>query len=103
MRKTALLAALALSGCATAPPIPKTITVTQDIYVPWAWPAVLQSCARDPAPLPVPRIVAADPHAASQIARNVLELRAHDAASVAVANDCRDTLAAAVAANRGAQ
>ena len=95
--------ALMLTGCATAPQIPKTITVTKDIYVPWSWPAALQTCAPDPAPLPVPHIAASDPHAASKIARNIVELRAHDAAAAGAADDCRDTLAAAVAANKGAQ
>lgn len=95
--------ALILTGCATAPQIPHTITVTKDIYVPWSWPAGLQSCAPDPVPLPVPHIAASDPHAASKIARNILELRAHDAAALGAADDCRDTLAAAVAANKGAQ
>lgn len=96
-------AAAILSGCAATPQIPKTITVTKDIYVPWSWPAALQTCAPDPAPLPVPHIAASDPHAASKIARNILQLRAHDAQTVGVADDCRDTLAAAVAANKGAQ
>ena len=95
-------AALMLTGCASAPQIPKAITLTKTVYVPWVWPAVLQSCAPDPVPLPVPHILATDPHAASKIARNILELRAHDAAAIGAADDCRNTLAAAVTANKGA-
>lgn len=102
-RIIALTALAILSGCAAAPQIPQTLTVTKTVYVPWAWPAVLQTCAPDPALLPVPHIAATDPHAASEIARNILHLRAHDAAAVGAADDCRDTLAAAVAANKGAQ
>ena len=92
-----------LSGCATLPQLPKTLTVTKTVYVPWSWPAYLQTCAPDPAPLPVPHIVATSPHASSEVARNIVELRAQVQAMQAAADDCRDTLAAAVAANEGAK
>ena len=103
MRGIALIAALALAGCTTAAPVPQTITLTKTVYVPWHWPVALQSCASDPAPLVAPHIVATSPHAASQIAAYIVRLRGHDAAAVGAADDCRDTLAAAVAANKGAQ
>ena len=103
MTRAALLAALALTGCATVPPLPQTLTVTKTVYVPWQWPLALQSCAPDPAPLAIPHIAATDPHAGSQVAAYIVRLRSHDAAAQAAADDCRDTLAAAVAANKGAQ
>jgi hypothetical protein len=104
MSRAALLCALVLAGCASAPPpVPQTITVTKTVYVPWAWPASLQTCALDPDPLAVPHIAAADLHAGSQVATYIARLRAHDAQAVGAADDCRDTLAAAMAANKGAQ
>ncbi len=103
MRCAAIVGALALAGCATAPQVPRTITVTHDVYVPWTWPVALQSCASDPAPLAIPHIAATDPHAGSQVAAYIARLRAHDSQAVSAADDCRDTLAAAVTANKGAQ
>lgn len=88
-----------LSGCAA--PAPQVVTRT--VYVPWTWPAALTDCAPDPPALPVPHIAATDSHAGSRVAAYIRDLRAHDARSVAVADDCRDTLAAAEAANKGAQ
>ncbi|MDE3023011.1 MAG: hypothetical protein KGI54_14325 [Pseudomonadota bacterium] len=82
-----------LTGCATVPS-------TKMVYVPWVWPVYLQTCAPDPAPLPVPHIVATSPHASSEVARNIVELRAQVRAVQAAADDCRNTLAAAVAANK---
>lgn len=96
-------AAAILSGCASVPPLPKTLTVTKTVYEPWSWPAYLQTCAPDPAPLPIPHIVATSPHASSEVARNIVELRAQVQAMQAAADDCRNTLAAAVMANRGAK
>lgn len=96
-------AAILLAGCATAPQVPQTLTVTKDVYVPWSWPSALQTCGADPASLPIPHIAAADPHAGSQVAAYIAKLRAHDAAAVGAADDCRNTLAAAVVANKGAQ
>ncbi len=92
-----------LSGCATVPPLPKTLTVTKTVYEPWSWPAYLKTCDSDPAPLPIPHIVATSPHASSEVARNIVELRAQVRAVQAAADDCRNTLAAAVAANKGAK
>ena len=106
VNKTALsltCLALMLTGCASVQPLPKTLTVTKTVYVPWSWPAALQSCAPDPAPLPIPHIVASNPHAGSEVATYIAKLRAHDAQAVGVADDCRNTLAAAIAANKGAQ
>lgn len=76
---------------------------TKMVYVPWAWPAALQTCAPDPAPLPIPHIMATSPHASSEVARNIVELRAQVRAVQAAADDCRNTLAAAVVANEGAK
>lgn len=104
MSRATFLCALALAGCASAPPpVPQTITVTKTIYVPWAWPVSLQTCAPDPDALAIPHIAAANPHAGSQVAAYIARLRAHDAQAVGAADDCRDTLTAAVAANKGAQ
>lgn len=103
MKLAPILAALALAGCAPSVQIPKTLTLTQTVYVPWRFPAMLQSCAPDPAPLSIPHIAATDPHAGSQVAGYIARLRANDAQAVGTADDCRNTLAAAVAANKGAQ
>ncbi|MDE1906430.1 MAG: hypothetical protein KGH75_08280 [Rhodospirillales bacterium] len=103
LKRAVILAVLALAGCANAPQIPQTITVAKTRYMQWAWPGGLQSCASDPGPLAIPHIVATDPHASSQVAAYIARLRAHDADAVGVADECRDTLAAALAANKGAQ
>jgi len=93
------LVAAMLSGCTAAPlAMPPTITVTKVIYVPWDMPAYLKHCAADPAPLATPHIAATDPHAGSQVARYVVNLRAHDAAALGAADDCRNTVAAIVRA-----
>ena len=95
MTRTAIALLALLTGCASAP---QPLTITRTIYVPWAFPGALQTCAADPAPLPVPHIAATDPHAGSEVARYVLALRQHDNQALSAADDCRATLAAAVSA-----
>lgn len=88
-----------LTACGTVQqPVPQTLVVTKTIYVSWAMPAYLKTCAGNPPPLAVPHIAASDPHAGSAVAKNVIALRAHDAAEAAAHDDCANTLAAAVAA-----
>jgi len=98
------LAALLLAGCVARPaaPVPQTITVHQVEYVPWVWPAALQSCPPDPTPVVRPHIAADDPHGGSKAATYLAKDDAYKAAVLGALDDCRATLAAAMAANRGA-
>jgi hypothetical protein len=75
------------------------LIVTKTVYQPFVWPAYLKTCQADPAPLDVPHIAAADPHAGSEVAKYILNLRDNDAAARGAADDCRNTLAAALAAD----
>jgi len=89
-----------LTGCAApVQTVPQTLVVTKTIYQPFVWPEYLKTCDVDPAPLAIPHITATDPTAGAQAARYIVNLRAHDAAAQAAADDCRDTLAAALAAD----
>jgi len=91
---------LALGGCAAPPPaIPQTITLTKTIFVPWSMPESLKHCAADPSPIRVPAIIPADPHGGSKVATYIDNLRAHDRAALAAADDCRNVLAAVVQAS----
>jgi hypothetical protein len=92
---------LALGSCAASAPQLQTLTVTKVVYVPWLWPSTLETCAPDPNPLLVPRIAATDPHAGSQVAHYIVQLREHDAKAQAAADDCRAVLGAAINANLG--
>jgi hypothetical protein len=90
-----------LAGCAAVPPpAAPPLVVTKTIYVPWAWPAYLKTCAADLPAFPVPHVAATDPAGGSKVARYVVGLRNHDQAEQAVADDCRSTLAAALQANQ---
>lgn len=92
-RLTALLGLLALASCAQPlPSVPRTITVTKTIYIPWEMPVTLETCAPDPAPVIKPAIPLGDPHGSSKVAEYIVNLQAYGAAATAAADDCRGTL-----------
>jgi hypothetical protein len=91
-----ILMALFLAGCAATP---APVVMTKTVYQPFVWPAYLKTCQADPPEFPIPHIEATDPKAGSQVARYILGLRNDDADARNVADDCRNTLAAALAAD----
>lgn len=99
MKKLLFLGSLlVLSNCAGTKPQIQVETK----YVQWNWPTALQSCASDPVVINKPKITTGDVHAASKIAAYVVNLQANDTTVYGVADDCRSTLQAAVAAWKAA-
>ncbi|MDR3562035.1 MAG: hypothetical protein P4N59_11455 [Negativicutes bacterium] len=94
MKYISLFALLILAACSAAPTVPAP--VIQTVYVPWVWPAYLKTCQPDVVPVPAPN----KPKLQSQVAGYIDQERNAFNAQTSVADDCRNTLAAAVFANQ---
>jgi hypothetical protein len=87
-----LFAFLLLAGCAATPPaqpLPPRI-----VYQGWTWPPYLKTCSDDVQAAPVPHVTMQ-----SDVAKYIEAERRAFADQTGVADDCRNTLAAAVFAN----